>query len=121
MPGKAHRVASRQAELSRKKRRAKGRPQAAESVQAAPGPATQAATTVIEPEAEARPAKPQPQPQPSQAQQAPEAPQPARRPRRRVMAEQASSSNFVGAELRRIGVIAALMLAIIVALSFVLR
>lgn len=121
MSGKAHRVASRQAELSRKKRRARGRPQVAESTQAAPDTTAQAATTVAEPESEARPTEPQPQPQPIQAQRAPEAPQPVRRARRRVTAEQASSVNFVGAELRYIGVIAALMVAILVALSFVLR
>ncbi len=119
MSGKAHRVASRQAELSRKKRRARGRPQVAESTQAPPETTAQATTTVAEPEA--RPPEPQPQPQPIQAQRAPEAPQPVRRARRRVTAEQASSVNFVGAELRYIGVIAALMVVILVALSFVLR
>lgn len=51
---------------------------------------------------------------------APQPTAPARRPQARVRGERPAAYNYVGTELRRIGVLATVAVAALVALSFVL-
>jgi hypothetical protein len=113
MPNKAHRVAARQAELSRKKHRGKGRPQVVDSSPAPVPPAT--TTTAVKEPAVAETVRKET----VAASSAQPAAQPARRSRQRASAAPAHS--YLGAELRQIGTIVALIAVILVVLTFVLR
>jgi hypothetical protein len=115
MPNKAHRVAARQAELSRKKHRGKGRPQVVDSSPAPVSPTT--TTTAVKEPAVAETVKPVKKE--AIAASAQPAPMPARRARQRASAAPARS--YLGAELRQIGTIVALIAVILVVLTFVLR
>lgn len=106
MPSKSHKAASRQAKLRDKRRRGKAAPQVFD---AGPSEATQAA---VEQDSEA--------PAPPLAEAA--APRAARQTRRsrRAEAEVAPTYPYLGGELRRIGVVAVGILAILAVLSFLL-
>ena len=114
MPSKSHRAATRQAKLQEKKRRGKAAPQMFEAgpaersldedeEESGAGPAPRLA--LIEPRITASPAR---------------APRASRRTRESEGTEIAATYPFMGAELKRIAVIAAFIFAIIVALTFVL-
>lgn len=124
MPGKARRVASRQAQLSRRRRKQqRGGP--------VPQPAAQApaivdgaqAETVAEPPTAPGAAAPSPAPEaraaaaPAAAATAPVAP--ARRPVA-SRGERAVAVNYVGPELRRILLLASVVLAAIIVLGILL-
>ena len=117
MPSKSHRAASRQARLSRRKRR--GKP-ALQNFQAGPSQPT----TVAEPDD----ASPRPASRPATAtavatQSRATAPSPARaaaRSRRRAIQSGAESTRYLGRELRQIGFITAFIALILAALTFVL-
>ena len=116
MPSKAQRAASRQARLSRRRRRGKGAPQ---NFQAGP---TQSTTT----------SDPPVRTQTSELRRTPNAgttttsppisdSRPAPRPRRRAADAGAShASRYLGQELRLIGMITSLIAVMIVGLTFVL-
>ena len=124
MPGKSRRVASRQAQLSRKRKRAQKGP--ADAILAAPLP-----REVDGRQAEAPPAE-VPEPPPSAPLEAPARPSPvAHRPspiaaaaptRRlsRIRGEIPSATNFIGAEVRRILLMASVVLAVIIVLGILL-
>lgn len=112
MPSKSHRAASRQARLSRRKRR--GKP-ALQNFQAGPSQPT----AVAEPDAAPRPAS---QPATTAAQSRAAAPSPARaamRSRRRAAGAE-NATRYLGRELRQIGIISTLIALILAALTFVL-
>ena len=113
MPNKAHRAASRQAQLQRKRRRGKARTQELEQGDAAPT----SVITATEPPAVAE-VRAEPVPEAS----APVA-QPARRARERALPDPQPDPlhRYLGAELRKIGMLATLMVVILVGLTFVLR
>ena len=114
MPSKSHRAASRQARLSRRKRR--GKP-ALQNFQAGPSQPT----AIAEPDDDPRPAS-----RPATAiatQSRATAPSPARaaaRSRRRAIQSGAESTRYLGRELRQIGFITAFIALILAALTFVL-
>ena len=116
MPSKSHRAASRQARLSRRKRR--GKP-ALQNFQAGPSQPT----AVAEPDDAPRPAS-QPSASAVAAQsRAATAPSPARaaaRSRRRAIQSGAESTRYLGRELRQIGFITTFIALILAALTFVL-
>ena len=109
MPNKSHRAASRQAQLRRRRRRGKGQPQVF-----AQGPTESKATAdvsepAVEPAIETEPLA--------------RVPQPARRSRQQAAAEPMPvlAYRYLRAELRRIGVITALIFGILAVLTAVLR
>ena len=124
MPGKSRRVASRQAQLSRKRKRAQKEP--ADTILAAPLP-----REVDGRQAEAPPAE-APETPPTTPPEAPARPSPvAHRPapvaaaapvRRtsRIRGESPAVSNFIGAEVRRILLMASGVLAVIIVLGILL-
>ena len=124
MPGKSRRVASRQAQLSRRRRKAQKGPAA--TIPAAPLPGE-----VDGKQAEAPPAVvPEPSPSsppPAPARHSPVAPRPppvaaaapSRRPSR-IRGESPATHNFIGAELRRILLMASVVLAVIIVLGILL-
>ena len=106
MPSKSQRAASRQASLRKKRRHGKGAAQAFEV-----GP-TQSSRVAEEGKEEIR-AVPQPAPAPVQA-------QPSGRAKQAAVAEAASQDQFLGAEVRRIGIVTAIILALLAVASMVL-
>ena len=126
MPGKARRVASRQAQLSRRRRKQqRGGP--------VPQPAAQAPAIVDGAQAETV-AEPPPAPAPGAAAPPPAAEaraaaapaaaatQPAAAARRPAASrvERVAASNYVGPELRRILLLASVVLAVIIVLGILL-
>ena len=124
MAGKARRVASRQAQLSRKRRKQqKAAADPLSAVQAPgivdgarPGPATPPAV---------EPASPPPAPAPSPAPVRPAAAAatraaPAARAPGSIRGERLAARNYIGAELRRILLLASVVLAVIVVLGILL-
>ena len=109
MPSKSRRAASRQAEVRRRRKRGRGAPETFET-----GPTeSQRVARIVEEEAS--------------GQQRPAAPSPAgaavARPARRARSaerEEAPSYGYLGAELRRIGVITTLIAAILIGATFAL-
>ena len=115
MPSKSHRAASRQARLSRRKRR--GKP-ALQNFQAGPSQPT----AVAEPDDDPRPAS-RPATAIATQSRASTAPSPARaaaRSRRRAIQSGAESTRYLGRELRQIGFITTFIALILAALTFVL-
>ncbi len=113
MPNKAHRAASRQAQVKRRRRRGKTAPQ---EFDAGPDESTVVATVaepVIEDDVESK----------SAAQRAPaRTPQaPARRSRTRAVAEPAPGQKFLAGELRQIGMIATMIVVVLAVLTVFLR
>ncbi len=107
MPKKSHRVASRQAQLSQKKR--KGKPQPYIPTQrSAPEASIEGAVETL----------PRPEPQP-EAQAVASARLATRR--ERVAASVLGSHSYVWAELRRIGLVTVLISIILGVLTFILR
>ena len=109
MPNKAHRAAARQAQLRRRRRRGKGRMQEFD-----PGPSesTTAAAVRDAPVAEVE-----------ESVSAPEVPVSTPRPVRRTRrseAEPIPPYRFLRPELKQIGIITSLIVAILVVLTFVL-
>lgn len=114
MPSKSHRAASRQARLSRRKRR--GKP-ALQNFQAGPSQPT----AVADPDDDPRPAS-QPSASAVATQSRAAAPSPARavaRSRRRAAASE-NATRYLGRELRQIGFITTFIALILAALTFVL-
>ena len=113
MPNKAHRAASRQAQVKRRKRRDKSRIQ---EFDAGPDKSTVVAT-VAEPVVEAD-VEPE-----SVVQQAPAraAQVPARRARDRAAAEPPPGKKFLAGELRQIGVITTMIVVVLAVLTVFLR
>ena len=111
MPGKGHRAASRQAKLRQRKRRGKGQPEIVAAGPVQPVASESAEESAVELE---------PRPEPAlEARQS--SPQPVRRLRQRAPAEPVPIYSYLGPELRQIGLITILIVAILVALTFVLR
>ncbi len=109
MPSKSRRAASRQAQVRRRRKRGRGAPEAFDT-----GPTeSQRAARIVEEEAS--------------GQQRPAPPSPvgaaAARPARRVRSEREEATpsyGYLGAELRRIGVITTLIVAMLIGATFVL-
>jgi hypothetical protein len=114
MPSKSKRAATRQAKVREKKRRGKAAPQVFEV-----GP-TKRALDDDEEESEARPA-PRPAAVGPRASASPgRPPRASRRAREAGATEIAATYPYMGAELKRIAVVAGFIFVIIVALTFVL-
>jgi hypothetical protein len=110
MPSKSRRAASRQASLRNRRKRGKSAPQAFQA-----GP-TQSSQPDEESAAEAAD-QPGPAPQPASAAR------PGRRPSRAeqaAAAEGAQGHRYLGAELRRIGIVTAVIVALLAVASVVL-
>lgn len=127
MAGKSRRVASRQGELSRRRKRAQRGPSGIPATPARPQPQENGGGAVLAVEAAASGASP------AVAQQAAPAPTPAaaerpvpqsrageNRGQRRTRGERPAAYNYVGAELRRIGILSTVVLAALIAISVVL-
>ena len=122
MPKKGHRTASRQAQLSQKKRRGKVNPQVFDS-----GPDESSAAIAVEDPAVAGTVEAGEPPQQSNPAVATARPlsTPARRPAQRSRQRTPTESTpavyrYLGAELKQIGIITTLIVAILIALTFVL-
>ena len=128
MPSKGRKAASRQAQLNRKKRRSKNPRQP--EFEAAPVMSRTAVETAVaetaidEPEIDELAAVEDSTPQPEAATR----PAPRVRSTRRRSGSRAAASEqtplvyqYLGREIRQIGIIASLIVAILVALTFVLR
>ncbi len=113
MPNKAHRAASRQAQVKRRRRRGKTRTQEFDT---GPDESTVVAT-VAEPvvEAEVEPEDVE-QRAPARAAQVP-----ARRSRNRGVAEPAPAQKFLAGELRQIGMITTMIVVVLAVLTVFLR
>ena len=120
MPGKARRVAARQAQLNQRRKRQQRGPRgnpALETVepsldgQAAPDTGASATTTSPEP-VDSLPPRLDTSPASTSPMSRPLSPSRARR-------EQTSSANYVGAEVRRILLMGSVILVVIVVLAFV--
>ena len=112
MPSKAQRAAARQAKLRQKKKRGKGRSQVFDAGPAESTQVVQEPVAEVEAEAQAETAPvPTAAPAPARA---------SRRSRQPTVAEVAPSYGYLGGEVRRIGVIAVGIAAIIFALTFVM-
>ncbi len=112
MPNKAHRAASRQAQVKRHKRRGKTRPQ---EFDAGPGESTVVATVaepVVEDDVELKGVAQRASARAAQA--------PARRSSRAV-AEAAPGQKFLAGELRQIGMIATMIVVVLAVLTVFLR
>lgn len=124
MAGKSKRVAARQGELSRRRKKGQRGPNGIPATAPRPSPqasngrgatlAMEAAGIVSGGTAVAEPIQPTP------AAAAPQPAAPVRRPQARVRGERPAAYNYVGTELRRIGVLATVAVAALVGLSFVL-
>lgn len=120
MAGKGRRAAARQGELSRRRKRTQRGPSgipSAEQTSAAP-------VAVASDDAEVTAVAAEGEPQavaaaPSVAEQ-PVQPVAAQRPQGRIRGERPAAYNYVGAEIRRIGVLSAVVIVALVALSVVL-
>ena len=125
MAGKAKRAAARQGELSRRRKKGQRGPNGIPATAPRPSPqapngggatlAMEAAGAVSGGTAVADPIQPAPV-----AAAAPQPATPVRRPQARVRGERPAAYNYVGTELRRIGVLATVAVATLVGLSFVL-
>jgi len=118
MPKKGHRTASRQAQLSQKKRRGKGASQVFDV-----GPSESSAATAVggEPTVEGEVSQQPTQTAVATARPSAPARQPARRSRQRTSVESTSAVyRYLGAELKQIGMITTLIVGILIALTFVL-
>ena len=116
MPSKSHKAASRQAKLNRRKRRGKG---GAQEFDAGP---TAEATEEAAASAPPRTQRPQPEPvvEPAAAFEQPVS-RSMRRSRQRVPVQPALAYPHLGAEMRHIGVLAALIGIILAVLTVFLR
>lgn len=131
MAGKSRRVASRQGELSRRRKRAQRGPSGIPAAQASPQPQQNgggAAAIAVEPAvtatapATAQQATPAPTATASTAAERP-ATQSGVQPRRgqgRLRGERPAAYNYVGAELRRIGILSTVVVAALIVISVVL-
>ena len=129
MPGKSRRVAARQGELSRRKRRAQRGPSGIPGGQPQQDGQQNGNGVAVAPEApEVADANPAAQPQPAAATAVAPAARPPTRPAgretqqrepARVRGERPSAYVYAGAEVRRIAVLSTVVLAALVALSFV--
>ena len=118
MPSKAQRAASRQARLSRRRRRGKAAPQ---NFQAGPTPQTRTNEVSVETQAPTRTTRRAYASRPSLPTEQPSSARPTRRSRRRVVdADSSNASRYLGRELRQIGGVTALIVVILVGLTFVL-
>lgn len=125
MAGKGRRAASRQGELSRRRKKGQRGPSVVPATpvrsQQQNGSETAVAVeTAVDTETKVNPVQ---QAQPVVAAASPRpAPQPATQPRSqgRQRGERPAAYNYAGAELRRIAVLSTVMLAALVALSFVI-
>ena len=129
MAGKSRRVASRQGELSRRRKRAQRGPSGIPSTPARPQPQTNggsAAALAVEGAGSASTASvavaQQATPAPPPAATERPSPQSSARPRgqARSRGERPAAYNYVGAELRRIGLLSTVVVAALVAISIVL-
>ena len=109
MPSKSRRAASRQADVRRRHKRGKGAPEAFDT-----GPTeSQRVARIVEEEPSAQPRTPAPSPVGAAV----------ARPSRMARAagrDEAPSYGYLGAELRRIGVITTLIVAILIGATFAL-
>ncbi len=114
MPNKAHRAASRQAQVNRRKRRSKTRTQDFD-----PGPDEESAPVatvaapVVETDGEGVPTEERAPPRAAAA--------PVQRSRRRAAVESAPEQKFLAGELRQIGFIATAMAIVLAVLTVLLR
>lgn len=116
MPSKAQRAASRQARLSRRRRRGKGAPQNFQS-----GPTTRLADGESDSDEQARSIRRTPAFSGAAAAPSVAVAQPTLRPRRRSADSGTSQvGRYLGRELRQIGFITSLIAVILVGLTFVL-
>ena len=123
MAGKAKRAAARQGELSRRRKKGQRGPNGIPVATPRPSPqasngggaalAMEAAGVATGSTAVAEPEQPVPVAAPSPQTVAPT------RPQARVRGERPAAYNYVGTELRRIGVLAAVAVAALVGLSFI--
>ena len=124
MPGKSRRVASRQAQLSRKRKRAQKGP--ADSIPSAPLPAMVDGKQVESPPAVVPETAPTPppavpaRPSPVTARSVPVTAAARTRRPSRIRGESPATYNFIGAELRCILLMASVVLAVIIVLGFLL-
>ena len=127
MAGKSRRVASRQGELSRRRKRAQRGPSGIPATPARPQPQENGGGAVLAVEAAVSGASP------AVAQQAAPAPTPAaterpapqssvgqNRGQGRTRGERPAAYNYVGSELRRIGILSTVVVAALIAISVVL-
>ena len=122
MPKKGHRTASRQAQLSQKKRRGKGASQVFDA-----GPSESSAATAVAESAVDATTEGEVSQQPTRTAVATARPssaparQPARRSRQRTSVESTPAVyRYLGAELKQIGMITTFIVGILIALTFVL-
>ncbi len=125
MPGKARRIASRQAQLSRKRKKLQKGPsgiQAAEPVPAeVDGERSEAVAPPVADSPAPAPAPATGHPSPVADRPAPAGPSPApSRPQLRARGERPATYNYVGAEVRRILILAGTVLAAIIVLGVIL-
>ena len=116
MPSKSHRAASRQAQLRRRKRRGKARPQEFDAGPTESRGAAQAAALDGEPQPGAEAAL---EPVGALTGHEPTS-RSARRPRQKAAAQRASAYDYMGAELKRIGLLTTFVVVILAVLAFVL-
>ena len=127
MAGKSRRVASRQGELSRRRKRPQRGPSGIPATPARPQPQENGGAAVLAVEAAVSGDSP------AVAQQAAPAPTPAaaerpapqsgagqNRGQGRTRGERPAAYNYVGAELRRIGILSTVVVAALIAISVVL-
>ncbi len=127
MAGKSRRVASRQGELSRRRKRAQRGPSGIPSTPARPQPQPNgggAAALAVEGAGSATSVAVAQQATPAPTPSATERPSPqsAARPRGqgRSRGERPAAYNYVGSELRRIGLLSTVVVAALIAISIVL-
>ena len=126
MAGKSRRVASRQGELSRRRKRAQRGPSGIPATPARPQPqengggvlAVEAAVSGASP-AVAQQAAPAPTPAAAER-PAPESSVGQNRGQGRTRGERPAAYNYVGSELRRIGILSTVVVAALIAISVVL-
>ncbi len=123
MAGKARRAAARQGELARRRKKGQRGPSGVPSSEPHPTQRTSnGSTPALAMEAAGAVASAAAAAEPEQRPQvAAPVPQPAAQPRAqgRQRGERPAAYNYVGTELRRIGVLATAVVAVLVALSFV--
>ena len=127
MAGKSRRVASRQGELSRRRKRAQRGPSGVPATPARPQPQQNvggAPALAVETAGSAAPAAitPQVAPAPAPAAAERQSPQSAVQPRGqgRARGERPAAYNYVGAELRRIGILSTVVVTALIVIAVVL-
>ena len=128
MAGKSRRVASRQGELSRRRKRAQRGPSGIPATPARPQPQHNgggAAALAVEAAGSAAPAavaqQAAPAPAPAAAErQSPQSAVQTRGQQGRPRGERPTAYNYVGSELRRIGILSTVVVAALIAISVVL-